>query len=153
MRSPQHNVIFPKYTRWAVYALLTTMVIMGALTFYWLLQPRNPLEVRNAPFPIRTIRPEAHPDGVVILKVDYCKKTNAVGRVRTSFVSPTREVFLPIAEDKQSATCQVAEIPVLIPKSIPPDTYVIKFRVTYDINPLVRNVVSEFESKPFEVKP
>lgn len=130
---------------------LTLAFIGVGVILYWLNQPTDVLEIKNAPFPVRTIRETAHRDGVVILKIDYCKKIKATGRVRTSYVSKTREVLLPISEDKQEPACREVELPVLVPRDLQPDEYRIHFRVIYDINPLKRAEPIEFESQPFKV--
>jgi hypothetical protein len=117
----------------------------------WALQPSDVLVIKNSPFPTRTIREHPTANGVVFLQIDYCKKVQAEGRVRTSFVSDSREVFLPIAYDNQAPTCQNTEIPVKLPKDLPPDSYKVKYRVEYKVNPLKQREIEEFESKEFEV--
>lgn len=126
------------------------MSIFVCVFIYWSFANENALEIKNQPFPVRTIRNHTAPNGVVILSVDYCKNTKAVGRVRTSFVSSTREVLLPVSEDKQGKGCVKTEVPILVPKDITPDTYKIKFYTTYKVNPF-KTVTSEFESKEFIV--
>lgn len=135
---------------YAAYIAMGLLAVAVGIFLYWTYQPDDVLEVRNAPVPIRTIREHPAADGVVILKVDYCKKVSATGRVRISFVSKSREVFLPVGEDKQPPVCMLTEYPVLIPHEILGDTYKIKFRITYQINP-IKTHIEEFESKEFEV--
>lgn len=130
--------------------LLIASIGLGLLLM-WSLQGNKVLEIHNAPFPIRTIREHPTADGVVILNVDYCKLQDAQGRVRTSYVSNSREIFLPLADERIPKGCHQGEYPVLIPINTPPDTYRIKFRIVYDVNPLKREVIEEFESAPFEV--
>lgn len=137
---------------WVAYLSLGLIAAISILFLYWSFQPQDVLEIHNEPFPVRTIREHPNSDGVVILKVDYCKKTEAVGRVRTSFVSESRETFLPVAEDKGPKGCNVVELPILIPTDLTPGDYKVKFRVEYKINP-IRTVVEEFESSQFTVYP
>lgn len=135
--------------------VLSGMAVLAfsALTiFYWSVSGNDVLDVKNAPFPVRTIREHPTADGVVILKTEYCKNISASGRVRVSFFNPSREVFLPISTDKQDAGCYELEVPILIPKDLPPGEYRIKFRVTYQVNP-IKSVVEEFDSKKFQVVP
>jgi hypothetical protein len=88
------------------------------------------------------------------MTVNLCKNTDAVGKVRTSFVSQSREIFLPVSDEKLPKGClNNQEVPVLIPKDLPPDTYKVTFRVTYDLNPVKKSVVNEFESRSFVVDP
>lgn len=138
----------------AFVALGLIAVIVG-LVAYWSVANDDVLEVKNAPVPVRTIREHAESDGVVILRVDYCKKVGATGIVRTSFRGVSREVFLPPAEDKQPAQCnggraEPVEVPVLIPTDLPPGKYHIHFRVVYKIN-RIKEVIEEFDSQEFEV--
>jgi hypothetical protein len=130
--------------------LLLAALGLGLLLL-WSLQSTRVLDIRNAPFPIRTIREHPTPDGVVILSVDYCKLQDVPGQVRTSYVSNSREIFLPLGDEKTPKGCHNSEYPVLIPVSTPPDTYRIKFHVVYRLNPLKPTVVEEFESAPFVV--
>jgi hypothetical protein len=135
-------------------------VIIGALVLIaigigvvltWAFQSSDVLIVNNSPFPTRTIRDHPTAGGVVILDADYCKKQDITGKMRTSFVSSSREVFLPLADERLEVGCKRQEVPIIIPKELPPDTYKIKFRATYDINPLKQNIPVEFESRPVEI--
>jgi hypothetical protein len=138
-------------TKLAFLGLAVIALTMGVFA-YWAAETGDPLTITNAPFPVRTIRQEPTPDGVLILTVDYCKNSNVPGKVRTSFVSATREVFLPVGEEHLPKGCHKnVEVPVIIPKDLLPDTYKIKFRTTYNINPLKSEVVKEFESRSFTV--
>lgn len=148
-----------KQVKWATYFAVFLLVLgfFSATRFLtWQYAPDDVLEVKNHPVPVRTIRETAHPDGIVILLVDFCKKINVTGRTRVSFVSETREVFLPMSEDKAEASCNFGrndpiEIPIIIPKDLPPDRYKIHFRVTYNINPVKKNILEEFDSLEFDV--
>lgn len=133
------------------FALFLIAAIIG-LVAYWTVQPADPLQINNSPFPVRTIRQEPTPDGVLVLTVDYCKTMNVSGKVRMSFVSSSSEIFLPVSEEHLPLGCRKnVEVPVVIPKDLTPDTYKIKFRTTYNINPIKSEVVREFESRPFTV--
>jgi hypothetical protein len=141
-----------KGVTYLVIGLTILMLITMAQVLFWSYQPTNVLDIHNAPFPVRTIREHPTANGVVILKVDYCKNIDVEGRLRLSFVSQTREIFMPASRERGPVQCAEVEVPVLIPKDIPPDTYKVKFRVTYDINPLKRQVLQEFESKPVTIE-
>lgn len=133
-----------------VAAALVLSFLGVALMLYWALSKGEVLVINNDPVPVRTIREHPTADGVVILKVDFCKKVNTVGKVRSSFVSPSREVFLPMYDDRSDPRCQVAELPVLIPKDLPPGEYHVHYHITYQVNPL-KQVVEDFDSKSFKV--
>lgn len=132
-------------------ALILTALSLGIL-FKWATASEEVLQIKNAPFPVRTIREHTTPNGVVIMNVNFCKTSDVKGTVRTSFISSSREIFLPVRPEPGPKQCLETEVPVVIPKDIPADTYKIKFRVTYDLNPLKKNVINEFESKEFVVE-
>lgn len=135
-----------------VYSALAVIAAVIVIFAYWTIQPSDPLQITNSPFPVRTVHQASSSDNILILTVDYCKKDDATGTVRTSFVSNSREVFLPLGKEQMSTGCKHnVEVPVLIPKDLPADTYKIKFRTSYDINPLKRGIVQDFESRPFTV--
>lgn len=151
MIEPPHQSKTNKFISWVVVGALVVIGISIAIFLKWSFASDNVLVVNNSPFPVRSVRPHAESNGVIILNVDYCKNVNIKGQVRTSFVSSSREVFLPVSDENQATGCHQTEVPILIPKDLPPDTYKIKFRATYDLNPLKKNVVSEFESQQFRV--
>ncbi len=130
-------------------ALVIIAIAIGTL-LKWSLADENVIEVKNEPFPVRTIRKHPTGGGVVFLKMQFCKNVDVDGEVRISFISPTREVFLPLAKEKSDSGCVDTEIPVAIPKDIPPDTYRVKFKAYYKLNPL-KSVNDEFTSSDFEV--
>jgi hypothetical protein len=139
-----------KITGWGLTIALVIIGIMIAIFVYWGISGREVLVINNQPFPVRTIREHAKADGVIILKVSFCKKIKNEGKVRVSFVSASREIFLPVNNEDSPPGCVDTEVPVLVPKDIPPDTYHIHFRATYKVNPL-KTVTEEFDSKPFEI--
>jgi hypothetical protein len=149
-----HQIAHAKGNRATLIGFIALAIVaLGIGTFlYWQLASNDVLEVRNNPVPVRSVRPHPSADGVVFLKVDYCKKVRASGLVRTSFVSPTREYFFPVSHDREDPGCHNTEIPVPVPHEVPNGTYHVHFRVTYQVNPL-KSVVEEFDSKPFEVVP
>lgn len=140
-----------KVGHWVGFVALGVIALALGILLFWGLSSNDVLEVKNAPFPVRTVRQHASPNGVVILNVDYCKKVSTEGNLRMSFVSPTREVLLPMARERGPKGCFKTEFPVLLPKDITPDTYKVRFRVTYQVNPL-KQVMEEFESKEFIVE-
>lgn len=133
-----------------VFIAMALVAGLIALFLFWAFQPSDVLVVKNTPVPVRTIREHPTADGVVILNVDYCKKIKAIGRSRVSFISPSREIFLPIGEERQDPTCGQKEIPILIPHELPSGKYKVRFRIEYKINP-VRTVFEDFDSLEFEV--
>ncbi len=132
-------------------ALVICVIVLGVM-LKWALQSTDVLQVNNSPFPARV---EADPSGVtggvVYLKIDYCKKTTKQGQVRISYLSASREQFIPIVTERIAKGCSVQEFPVVVPVNLTQDTYRIKFRATYDVNPLRKNVPIEFESQPVKI--
>lgn len=127
--------------------VITALLVIRLLT--WSLAREDILVVNNSPFPTRTFTSQS--DNFVILETDYCKTASINGNTRMSFVSSTREIFLPVVPERLEAGCNKTTVPIPIPKDLPPDTYKIVFRVTYDINPIKENIVSQFESRTFMV--
>jgi hypothetical protein len=132
------------------YVGLALIALSLAVLLYWLVSPSDVLEVKNAPVPVRTIREHPTAAGVVILKIDYCKKLSSSGDVRISFVSSSREIFLPRSRDRQAPVCEIREVPIIIPEDISQGEYHVHFRATYRVNPL-KQTVEEFDSQPFEI--
>lgn len=150
MNNPPPLTTRNKIGIYIVYGALLVLAGVVVIFLRWAYQTTDVLEVKNSPFPVRTIRETPAVDGVVILKVDYCKKTDTVGRVRTSFVSSSREVFLPVTYDRQLAQCQNTEVPIVIPHDMTSGRYRVKFHVEYQVNP-IKTAVEEFESVEFDV--
>lgn len=137
-------------------ALLVALVVIAISLFImlrWAAANPNVLSLNKEPFPVRTIREHPTAGGVVFLTTDFCKNTNALGELRPSFVSETREIFLPMTIESSNKGCHDIELPILIPKDIQPDEYKVKLRFTYDINPLKQNIVQEFYSYPVIIDP
>ena len=132
-------------------ALLTIAIAVGFF-LYWSLQPTDVLEVKNSPFPARVEPdPSGRTGGTIYLKINYCKNTDLHGEVRTSFLSESREQFSPIVTEKIKRGCANTEFPVIIPTNLSEDVYIIKFRATYDVNPLKKNIDILFESQPVDI--
>lgn len=150
--TPPHHPTYRERIGFIVIGIAFVIILLTlARLLTWSLANEDVLEVKNAPTPVRTIRDHPTADGVVILDADFCKKTDAVGRLRLSFVSESREIFLPVTEDKSEKRCERRELPILIPSDLPPGMYKVHFRITYDLNPLKKNILEEFDSKEFEV--
>lgn len=134
------------YTVW-----LALAVIAAAATLFlsWSFESESILQIKNAPFPVRFLNNQD--GGVVVLTTEYCKFKPTPGTVRVSFVSKSREVFLPIAPEKSPKGCETKELPILLPKDLPEDRYKVKFHAVYDLNPLKQNIPVDFESVEFDV--
>lgn len=144
-----------KTARWFNRVIVAALVVIAlgvGIFLKWSLESNSVLVVNNSPFPARVVSdPSGDTGGIVFLTADYCKNSDLEGSIRMSYVSKSNEFFLPITPEKLSMGCKVTDVPVVIPKDLPKDTYKIKFRVTYDINPLKNNVMIDFESRQFEV--
>lgn len=141
-----------KKINFVVYFALIILAFAIGIFLYWQLAASDVLEVKNNPVPVRSIRPHPSEDGIVFLKVDYCKKVKANGVIRTSFISSTREYFFPVSHDREDPSCNITEVPVPVPHEVQPGIYHVHFRITYQVNPL-KTVVEEFDSRSFEVVP
>lgn len=145
-----------KTARWinktAVIALVVIAIGIGVF-LNWSFTSEQPLVINNNPFPTRAIPPDAGPNDVLVLEIDYCKNTEKQGEVRTSFVSESREIFLPVVSEQYDEGCFFQDIPILIPEELPVGTYHIHFEATYDLNPIKKNVTIMFQSQKFTVGP
>ena len=150
---PEEQSTRSKVINWLIAGALVVIGLSLAILLSWATADENVIHVNNEPFPVRTIRNHPGPGGVVFLNIDLCKTANIEGTLRTSFVSNTREVFLPLANEEMDEGCFVREIPVAIPSDLEPDTYRVKFHVRYSLNPLKQAVVDEFKSSEFTVNP
>lgn len=135
-----------------VIAAMAVIAVGLGIILYWSFQNEQVLQVNNSPFPSRIVQNDDGTNGIVVLTVDYCKHTNVEGQLRVSFVGSEREIFMPIVTERLPKGCTVAEYPFIIPSELSPGKYQIKFRAVYDINPLKKGVVAEFESTSFEIK-
>lgn len=143
-----------KKTRLANRVAFLSLGIVGIAVIiftFWGIQSKEVITVNNSPFPTRIENKTANTDGTIYVKIDECKKYDKVGELRVSFISESREIFLPIDQEKLPKGCSDTEYPIKIPKDIIPDTYSIKFRVTYDINPIKQDVTQIFMTQKFKI--
>lgn len=128
------------------------LVLAGAgvlVMLSWAFESENVLEVKNAPFPVRIVNDGSN--RIIVMHVNYCKNTDIKGKVRVSYVSATEETFLPVADENGPKQCLETDVPIIVPKDLKPDKYKVKFRVTYDLNPLKKGIVDEFDSQEFDL--
>lgn len=141
-------------TKWASrvgYFVLALALITLGVVAYWANQSSNVLEIKNDPIPIKFIHSADHPQGIVILKYSFCKNTDAVGIVQTSFVGVGTKILVPEAEDRSLKSCNAnLEVPYLIPPQVVPGKYRLNFEARYKINP-IKTTVTKWQSQEFEV--
>ncbi len=152
MPEPEHPTTTTKtLNKFFAVALVVVAIALGVF-LKWSFESSAPLVVNNSPFPARVESdPTGKTGGTIYLTVDFCKNTDKHGQVRWSYLSASREQFVPIVEEKFPKGCDKREIPVVIPTNLSQDTYIVKFRVTYDLNPIKKNVPVEFESQPVNI--
>lgn len=131
------------------YFILGVSFIVVGLIIYWQLQPADVLEIRA---PITVKPPVASSGSPVILHFSYCKKLEATGTIRVSFVSKTAEIFQPVGTDAQPAGCHITDLPLLLPPAtlVPAGKYVVKFHAMYKINPL-KTTMKDFYTEEFTI--
>lgn len=149
---PVHPTKTTKVANYFVVAALLVIALGLGVIFKWSFADTNVLVVNNNPFPARIVQdPSGQTGGIVFLTADYCKNIDVTGEIRMSYVSKSREVFLPLAKEQLPQGCAKREVPVVIPLNLLKDEYKIKFRVTYDVNPLKQGITTSFESQPVTV--
>lgn len=134
-------------------AALAILSVAVGVFLMWSFQSENVLKVNNEPFPTRTIREHPAADGVVVLTLDYCKLQEVTGTLQISFVGESSVFLLPEIEEGSEPGCRVFDYPVLMPQNIEPGEYKIVFHAKYDLNPLKKKVVDDFESVSFMIEP
>jgi hypothetical protein len=138
--------VINKFVVMALMAIAVSLAIFMSWSF-----ESTPLTVKNSPFPTRGVPPTPAANDVLILDIDYCKNTNKQGQVRASYVSETREIFMPISTEQYDKGCFREDIPIIIPADLPADTYSLRFVATYNLNPLKQRVQVEFSSQEFVI--
>lgn len=137
---------------WIIVTFLVVIAFGLFVILRWSFQDATVLEIHNSPFPVRIVPdPSGNTGGIVFLKADYCKSQNIDGQLRMSYVSASREIFLPATKEQLPKGCDSREVPVVVPKDLPKDTYKITFKAIYDVNPLKQGEVVNFESQPFTI--
>lgn len=127
---------------------------VGILVF-WMFQPSDVLTVSNEPVPVKYNTIKARE--AQILNVNFCKNIKAHGRLVRSIESTTSKLQTPEVQEPTLPECREYKLDdenplkVPIPAHAEPDTYIIRFHIVYDINPLKRGVVEEFVSQPFQI--
>ena len=139
--------IFP----YLAYTVLIIGFMVSLLFGYWINQSEDILEIKNAPVPATVVK-DYPPNGVVVLDVDFCKKTNTPGEIKRSFVGTSTEILLPAENDRVEKVCRRSDIPHSIPPQAAPGTYHIHYEVSYKLNPIKDAVIIKFDSKEFEIK-
>ncbi len=137
--------------RFILVAMLVAAIGLGVI-IKWAIADTKVIEIYNAPVPTHTLPdPSGKTGGIISLDIDYCKYVSVTGELRISYVSKSREVFLPLEAETLRKGCASRELPVIIPLNLVPDEYRIKLHSTYNINPLKRNIIAVVESQPFTV--
>ena len=145
---PKRPTKTTKFINYIIGVALIVIALALAVFLKWSLADTTVLDVKNDPFPARVVEdPTGQTGGIVFLKVDYCKTQNVDGKIRVSYISKSREVFLPIADEKLPKGCNNQQVPVVVPLNLLQDTYKIKFHVTYNVNPVKKGIVADFESQ------
>lgn len=145
-QEPPHASNRAKFTnKLAIVALLIIAVGVG-IFLKWEYANETVLKVNNNPFPTRVISEGS--DAAIVLSIDVCKQQTTTGTLRISYVSKSREIFLPVTPERSPKGCNKQDFPILVPKDLPADTYQIKFHAVYNLNPVKNNVVEDFLSQP-----
>lgn len=138
-----------KILTWIASVSLLFIAFGVAVLLRWSFASEDVLQIKNSPFPSRLIANQT--DRYVVLDTEYCKNQDINGKLRISFVNESEEKFLPIINEELFKGCSNNSIPIALPKDLTPGDYKVKFRATYNINPLKQNVVVEFESREFKL--
>lgn len=153
--NPVETVKQPKIGKLINLMVVAALVIVSlgvAIFLKWSFQNENIITVKNEPFPTQVLPDASHDTGgILLVTVDYCKNQEVEGDLRVSYVSKSTEYFTPITKERGEKGCRKVELPTVIPKELPQDTYKLRFRIVYDLNPIKKDIVSEFYSDEFKV--
>lgn len=134
--------------KYLLYLLLGSLAALAGLFTYWAYQPSDVFKTSG---PLFVVPATNMAGGLAKITVSYCKSTSVPGIARTSYVSSSNEVFQPTTIERSPKGCaDNVEIPVVIPKDLVPDTYFIRFKITYRVNP-IKTVVEEVDTEKFNV--
>lgn len=136
-------------TKLIVVAFLLVFAVVNGTVLYWLYGSDKVLNVKNGPVPIRPTTQDS--DDLVFMIVNYCKLQGVDGVIRRSLVSTSVRVILPLQSDTSPKTCTQADVPLLIPKGVVPDTYYVNVQIEYQINP-IKKVIETFDSQAFTIR-
>jgi len=111
--------------------------------------PTQPLVIRKLPVPID--RDPIKPNGIVVMKFDYCKNTNTNGVVRRWLVGKSTKIQLPEQIDRTSKGCNDdLEVPTIVPIQAKPDIYHFEYEITYKVN-ILRTETVKFITEDFVI--
>lgn len=127
---------------------LGLFALFAAYIFYLLHQPGVVLEIKNSPVSVRPT--EIDDEQYVILHYDYCKHSNAEGKVETALISKATKVLLPDVKDRTEKDCKVFDAPYPVPGQTPPGKYHYHFKACYQLN-ILKQSCTEWRSQEFTI--
>ncbi len=126
-------------------------IIITSLFFYWTIAEYKALDIKVQPVPILKGHERVKAGDFSFLVFNYCKNTDAVGRVVVTLVSTRSAILTPPYDDTTKKICVPRLLaPMIVPPQTTPDKYHYHFRIVYPVNP-IKNVVVEFDSAPLTV--
>lgn len=140
-----------KFYAFAITAILAGVMVL-VLGIYWAVFPLDPLAINQSPAP--ALAPSYNRGQAAEFTFDFCKHTNAKGRVERFLVGNDLEVRLPAYEEEVKKGCQSLVANVKIPDDgsvLVPGRYFVRYRVTYILTPLKRTAIEEFETEKFDI--
>lgn len=146
---PLHMTLGQKIFSRVMYFALGIASVGVGLILYWAFTGTDALVIKNAPLPVQPKFVKSLEN--VVVTVDFCKVTDAPGRVVRKLVSDKTELLAPVVDEALPKKCyNNLPVQVPIPDQTPLGKYKVVYRVTYKTNPL-HEVTEEFESQQFEV--
>lgn len=138
-----------KYLNYIVYTVLGIIGCSIGVFMFWLVTGDKALDVSNSPVPVQPKFVKSLEE--ITISVDFCKSTDAHGRVVRKLVSDKTELLAPVVVESVEPGCyKNLQIKIPIPDQTPPGRYKVVYRITYQTNP-IKNIVEEFESQEFDV--
>lgn len=130
--------------------LFITLTAVG-LFYFWSFYPYKPLNVLNAPVPIRPVQLASGVDTTIIATLKSCKSTTVLPAVTRTLVGQgvviTTPTYIGVL---RTAGCHTLDQAIILPQFTPPGTYHIHWVVVYKMNP-IRDVTVQYDSENFQV--
>ncbi|MCK9370284.1 collagen-like protein [Candidatus Dojkabacteria bacterium] len=127
--------------------LVILLGVLGVFVF-WLVYPYKTVTFNKEPFKVLT--PVVKKGENLVYEVDYCKYTKVTPTTSKAFLDEiifnlpdSTAVYKPIG-------CDVIKFNLLVPTTLPIDTYVLQTTYKYKVNP-IREIIVVAKTEPFSV--
>lgn len=135
--------------------IILSMALIG-IFLYWNTYPYDPLVFKDQNgYETNTLMvgnedKEVPNGGYLELLANYCKNTDAVGKIEVYMVGETSKDQLIFGEDIRESGCYDKSIPVKLPKVLTSEKRHLEMTVKYQVNP-IRTVSEVIQTEEFDI--